>query len=83
MLRTLDVVDDAALAELEQTGLVSTATEDDGAVVIRAAHPLYGEVVRAGLSPTKRQLVARHLAASMRPVDRRRDQLGTRRRGVR
>jgi DNA-binding CsgD family transcriptional regulator len=71
LLARLDVVDDDALAELEQFGLVATA-DVDGRVVIRGAHPLYGEVVRAGLTPSSRQLVAKRLAGSMRSVERRR-----------
>jgi DNA-binding CsgD family transcriptional regulator/tetratricopeptide (TPR) repeat protein len=71
MLSKLDVVDEAALAELERAGLVITES-DDTVVVVRGAHPLYGEVVREELSPTSRQLVAKRLAASMLSLQRRR-----------
>jgi DNA-binding CsgD family transcriptional regulator/tetratricopeptide (TPR) repeat protein len=67
----LDVVDETDLAELERAGLVATDL-DDGTLVARTAHPLYGEVVRSALQPATFQLTAKRLAESMLAVDRRR-----------
>lgn len=60
----LGVADASALAELERAGLIVTAEEGDY-IVARPAHPLYGEVVRDGLTPLTRRTFARELTQAM------------------
>lgn len=50
-----------AIEKLEQQGLLDSVT-GTGAQEVRLAHPLYGEVVRAHLSRTRRKRLCRSLA---------------------
>ncbi len=72
VLLAIGLFDDPALAELERAGLVTTDVDGDGALVARTAHPLFGEVVRAGLRPASFRLAARRLSEAMLTVERRR-----------
>lgn len=55
------VIDPSVLAELESAGLVRREAAL-GRVVLRPAHPIYGEALRAGLGPIARRHHARRLA---------------------
>ena len=72
----LEVADLDALDDLERRGLALSA-EEHGFVVARPAHPLYGEVIREGLTALGRRRVARELTDAMatRPLVRRGDAL--------
>jgi DNA-binding CsgD family transcriptional regulator len=72
VLLAIGLFDDPALAELERAGLVTTDVDGDGALVARTAHPLFGEVVRAGLRPASFRLAAKRLSEAMLTVERRR-----------
>lgn len=60
----LSVADARSIEQLESLGLVASLEEVDR-VVVRPAHPLYGEVVRDSLTPLQRKEVSRLLAASL------------------
>lgn len=69
---TLDIVDQVVIAALERSGLVTTLEEGDG-IVARPAHPIYGEVVRAGLGALERDMLVDQLStALLQHEDRRR-----------
>jgi DNA-binding CsgD family transcriptional regulator len=73
LLVAIGLFEDPALAELERAGLVSTdVDDDDGALVARSAHPLFGEVVRSGLRPAAFRIAAKRLSEAMLAVERRR-----------
>lgn len=72
----LAIADAEGLDRLERAGLISTDEESDF-VLARPAHPLYGELIRDGLSALRRRSVARELTSAMvqRPSVRRGDAL--------
>lgn len=56
-----EALDDAALLEAERAAFIATTKTDpagrgDGDVIVRFAHPIYGELIRAGLSAESRRL---------------------------
>ena len=59
-----DLTSDDAVEELEQEGLVAFAP--DTSAEVTAAHPLYGEVVAAGLPRTTGLRIRRRAAAALR-----------------
>lgn len=67
----LDIVDHDALARLEDAALAVTRDEE-GAVVARAAHPLYGEVIRTRLTPLRRRDLSARLGTALASSTRRR-----------
>jgi ATP/maltotriose-dependent transcriptional regulator MalT len=54
----------AQLADLERHGLIAIAT-DGSHTTLRLSHPLFGQVVRAGMSPLREQELARAHAAAL------------------
>lgn len=60
----LAIADAQVIGHLERVGLVTTVEEQER-VVARPAHPLYGEVVRDGLSALQRKEVSRRLAVAL------------------
>jgi DNA-binding CsgD family transcriptional regulator len=73
--RAAAVVDADLLEALTRRGLVSI-DEDDRRMLVRAAHPLYGETVRAGCSPLRRSSIMCELADALAGTGaRRRDDL--------
>jgi DNA-binding CsgD family transcriptional regulator len=55
------LADPLAVDALEERGLVTSHTEG-GRIEIRLAHPVYGDVVRAGISALRERAVSRSLA---------------------
>ncbi len=72
----LAIADAKILDRLERAGLIATSEENEF-VLARPAHPLYGELIRDGLSALRRRSVARELTTAMieRPSVRRGDAL--------
>jgi len=56
--------DTATVASMERAGLIAVSTED-GEQVVRSAHPLYPEVVRAALGPARRRAIREALADAL------------------
>ena len=63
--------DPRAVDALEERGLVTSHTEG-GRIEIRLAHPVYGDVVRAGISALRERAVSRSLAEVIEAVGARR-----------
>ena len=61
----------AALDDLEYRGLVRTQA-DNRRLVVSLAHPLYGDVLRARVSPLRARMVSRSLAAALEATGGRR-----------
>jgi hypothetical protein len=59
-----DLVEPAAVRALERKGLI-TSQLDGRQIRVRLAHPIYGDVVRAGISAIREQEMARALADAM------------------
>ena len=55
------LADPGAVDALEEKGLIASATQG-GRIEIRLAHPVYGDVVRAGISARREQAISRSLA---------------------
>jgi DNA-binding CsgD family transcriptional regulator len=55
------LADAAAIASLEDRGLI-VSHMDGRRLQVRLAHPVYGDVVRAGISPRRERVLARALA---------------------
>ena len=55
------LADTAAVDAVEEKGLISSAA-DGGRIEIRLAHPVYGDVVRAGISALRQRAISRSLA---------------------
>jgi DNA-binding CsgD family transcriptional regulator len=65
------LADPAAVDALEQKGLVTSATQGSR-IEIRLAHPVYGDVVHAGMSALRERAVSRSLAEVIEAVGARR-----------
>src|SRR5271154_589829 len=65
------LADSGAVDALERKGLVTSATQGSR-IEIRLAHPVYGDVVRAGMSPLRERAVSRSLAEVIEAVGARR-----------
>jgi len=61
---SLDVVNQSVLTDLEAAGYVATV-ETDGVLTAHPGHPLYGEVIRHGLSPMQRRTLSGRLAQAL------------------
>jgi DNA-binding CsgD family transcriptional regulator len=55
------LADPAAVDALEDKGLIASATQGNR-IEMRLAHPVYGDVVRASISPRRQQAISRSLA---------------------
>ena len=58
------LADPAALEALERKGLIASR-RDGRRVEVRLAHPVYGDVVRAGITPLRERALARSLAEAV------------------
>ena len=65
------LADPAAVDALEEKGLITSGT-DGSRIEIRLAHPVYGDVVRAGISALRERAVSRSLAEVIEAVGARR-----------
>ena len=65
------LADTHAVDALEERGLITSGTEG-GRIEIRLAHPVYGDVVRAGISARREQTISRSLADVLEAVGARR-----------
>ena len=65
------LADPPAVDALEEKGLITSAT-DGSRIEIRLAHPVYGDVVRAGISALRERAVSRSLAEVIEAVGARR-----------
>jgi len=65
------LADPLAVDALEERGLITSHTEG-GRIEIRLAHPVYGDVVRAGISALRERAVSRSLAEVIEAVGARR-----------
>ena len=61
------LADTHAVDALEERGLITSGTEG-GRIEIRLAHPVYGDVVRAGISARREQTISRSLADVLEAV---------------
>ena len=61
------LADPAAVDTLEKRGLIASGTQGRR-VEVRLAHPVYGDVVRAGISARRERAIARTLADVIEPV---------------
>ena len=58
-----ELADAGAIASLEDRGLL-TSRMDGRRLQVRLAHPVYGDVIRSGISPRLQRVLARELAES-------------------
>ena len=65
------LADPAAVDALEEKGLITSGTEGSR-IEIRLAHPVYGDVVRAGISARRERAISRSLADVIEAVGARR-----------
>ncbi len=65
------LADPPAVDALEEKGLITSAT-DGSRIEIRLAHPVYGDVVRAGISALRERAVSRSLAEVIEAIGARR-----------
>ena len=65
------LADPVAIDALEEKGLITSGT-DGSRIEIRLAHPVYGDVVRAGISALRERAVSRSLAEVIEAVGARR-----------
>ena len=65
------LADPAAVAALERKGLIASRM-DGRRVGVRLAHPVYGDVVRAGITPLRERALARSLAEAVEAAGARR-----------
>ncbi len=65
------LADPAALEALERMGLIASR-RDGRRVEVRLAHPVYGDVVRAGITPLRERALARSLAEAVEAIGARR-----------
>jgi DNA-binding CsgD family transcriptional regulator len=65
------LADARAVDALEERGLITSGTDGDR-IEIRLAHPVYGDVVRAGISARRERTISRSLADVLEAVGARR-----------
>ena len=67
------LADPAAVEALERKGLIASR-RDGRRVEVRLAHPVYGDVVRAGITPLRERALARSLAEAVEATGARRQE---------